>query len=195
MQDHSTAKKIPVSPLYLQAMLGILPLILGIQLLAWLIILPAALGGRADFRQLYTAGHMVRSGHAKELYDYSAQLQFQNQLVSPGQVPLPFIRPAYYGLLFVPFSLLPYRDAYFAFLGLNLVLLCISYCILHPWLRNVARVWSWLPALIFVGFFPVAAAFLQGQDSLLLLALLAAAFACLNRGRDLTAGLLVGLGL
>jgi len=34
-----------------------------------------------------------------------------------------------------------------------------------------------------------------GQDSILLLALLAAAFACLNRRRDLGAGLLTGLGL
>src|SRR6266567_1149229 len=175
----STGGETPEPPHYVQALLGILPLILGIQLLAWLVILPAALGGHADFRQLYAAGYMVRTGHAKELYDYNAQLQFQNQAVSPAAVPLPFIRPACYALLFVPFSLMSYRSAYFAFLCLSLILLWVSYWILRPWLRNLARAWSWLPPLIFVSFFPVTAALTQGQDSILLLALLAAAFAYL----------------
>jgi hypothetical protein len=183
------------TPYYLQALLGLLPLVLGIQLLAWLIVFPAAMRGHADFRQLYTAGFMVRTGHAAELYNYDAQLQFQNKLVSPAQVPLPFIRPAYYALLFVPFSALSYREAYLSFLFCNVILLCISYRILQPWLRSIAGVWSWLPAFFFVGFYPVAGAFMQGQDSILLLTLLASAFICLNRGRNFSAGLLTGLGL
>jgi len=182
-------------PRYIQALLGTLPLTLGMQLLLWLVILPVTLGGHSDFRQLYAAGYMVRTGHAKELYQYNAQLQFQNETVSPAAVPLPFIRPACYALLFVPFSLLPYREAYFAFMCLNLVLLSVSYWILRPWLQHLARTWSWLPALIFLGFFPVTVTLTQGQDSIVLLALLAATFAYLNRGRELSAGMLTGLGL
>src|SRR5216683_6441143 len=140
----STGRDGPDPPHYVQALLGLLPLILGIQLLAWLVILPAAIGGHADFRQLYAAGYMVRTGHAKELYDYNAQLQFQNETVSPAAVPLPFIRPACYALLFVPFSLVSYRNAYLTFLCLNLILLWVSFWMLRPWLRNIAQVWSLL---------------------------------------------------
>jgi hypothetical protein len=193
LADTVTAKK-PDAPYYVQALLGILPMLLGIQLLAWFVILPAAIRGRADFRQLYTAGYMVRTGHAHELYNYDVQLHFQNELVSAGRIPLPFNRPAFYALLFVPFSFFPYREAYLVFLALNLILLLSSYWSLRPWFRNIAHVWTWLPAMIFVGFFPVAAAFMQGQDSILLLALLVIVLVLLNLDQEFLAGLLLGLG-
>ena len=89
-------------------LLGILPILIGIQLLGWITFLPSALlHGHADFRQLYAAGYMVRTGHARELYDIRAQQQFQDVLVGNDERALPFIRPAYQALLFVPFSLLP----------------------------------------------------------------------------------------
>jgi hypothetical protein len=182
------------APYHIQALLGMLPILLGIQLLAWFVILPAAIRGRADFRQLYTAGYMVRTGHARELYNYDVQLHFQNELVSPSRIPLPFNRPAFYALLFVPFSLLPYRGAYLVFLALNLILLLSSYCILRPWLRNIAQAWIWLPVLIFMAFYPVAAALMQGQDSILVLILLAAVLMFLSRDQEFLAGLLLGLG-
>ena len=46
---------------------------------------------------------MVRSGNAHELYEYDAQLRFQNRLVSPGDIALPFNHLAYEALLFVLF--------------------------------------------------------------------------------------------
>jgi hypothetical protein len=137
---------------------------------------------------------MVRTGHAHELYNYDVQLHFQNELVSAGRIPLPFNRPAFYALLFVPFSFFPYREAYLVFLALNLILLLSSYWSLRPWFRNIAHVWTWLPAMIFVGFFPVAAAFMQGQDSILLLALLVIVLVLLNLDQEFLAGLLLGLG-
>jgi len=186
--------KNPDAPYYIQALLGILPILLGVQLLAWFVILPAAIRGRADFRQLYTAGYMVRTGHAHELYNYDVQLHFQNELVSPGRIPLPFNRPAFYAVLFVPLSVLSYRTAYLVFLAFNLVLLLSSYCILRPWLRNIAQAWTWLPALIFMAFYPVVAALMQGQDSILVLVLLATVLMFLSRDQEFLAGLLLGLG-
>jgi len=44
-----------------------LPIVLGIQLLAWLIFLPAAIDGNADFRQVYSAGYILRSGRGRQL--------------------------------------------------------------------------------------------------------------------------------
>src|SRR5205823_8537700 len=113
------------------------PILLGIQLLAWLIILPAVVGGHADFRQLYTAGYMVRTGHAHELYNYGAQLRFQNELVSAQSNLLPFIRPAYCALLYVPFSVLSYQRAYSTFPGVNLILLVFSHWLLSPFLNGL----------------------------------------------------------
>jgi len=176
-------------------LLGILPIIFCMQFLAWLTFLPKALRGHADFRQLYVAGYMVRTGHRTQLYDYAAQTFFQNALVSNGELALPFIRPAYQALLFVPFSLFSYRTAYLGFLLLNVLLLALAFLILQPRLRGLSRVWPGLPPALFLGFYPVALALMQGQDSILLLALLAAALVSLERNRDLTAGALAGVGL
>jgi len=176
-------------------LLGILPIVFCMQFLAWLTFLPKALRGHADFRQLYVAGYMVRTGHRTQLYDYAAQAYFQNTLVSNDERALPFIRPAYQALMFVPFSLLRYRTAYLGFLLLNLLLLALAFLMLQPRLRGLSRVWPGLPPALFLGFYPVALALMQGQDSILLLALLAAALVSLERNRDLTAGALAGVGL
>ena len=176
-------------------LLGILPILLGVQILGWLTFFPNALRGHADFRQLYAAGYMVRTGHAGELYDARAQQQFQDALVGNDERALPFIRPAYQSLLFVPFSLLPYRTAYLAFLVVNLLLLAIAFWLMHTKMGNLYRVWRGLPVFVFLVFYPIALALMQGQDSILLLALLAAALVSLDRGQEVVAGVLVGLGL
>ena len=176
-------------------LLGILPLLVAVQLLGWLSFFPSALRGHADFRQLYAAGYMVRTGHASELYDARAQQQFQNALVGSDERALPFIRPAYQALLFVPFSLLPYRSAYLAFLAVNLLLLALAFWLIRPRMKNLARIWRGFPVFVFLVFYPIALALMQGQDSILLLVLLAAALVALGRGREMMAGMLVALGL
>ena len=186
----------PVPPYYVKGLaLGLSAFLIGIHLWTWVFTLPVFLHGRADFRQLYTAGYLVRSGRGHQLYDYDTQLHFQNELESHGDIALPFIRPAYQALLFAPLSLLPYRTAYLAFLAVNMVLLWASFRLLRPRMNRLAQVYRWLPAAMFLGFLPVAAALIQGQDSVLLLTLLAAALASLDRDRELSAGMLVGLGL
>ncbi|MGH9538230.1 MAG: glycosyltransferase family 87 protein, partial [Terriglobales bacterium] len=115
--------------------------------------------------------------------------------VGSDERALPFIRPAYQALLFVPFSLLPYRSAYLAFLTVNLVLLGMAYWVLRPHMSNLARVWRFLPVFVFLVFYPILLAMMQGQDSILLLVLLAAALAALEQGQERRAGILLGLGL
>src|SRR5947208_13585712 len=63
-------------------LLGILPIMFGAQLFGWIAFFPQALHGNSDFRQLYTAAYMIRTGHGHELYDYQAQKQLQDALVS-----------------------------------------------------------------------------------------------------------------
>ena len=163
-------------------------------LLVFAIYLPAIRTGHADFRNMYSAGYMVRAGHGREIYDAGAQKMFQDELVSRESLPLPFIRPAYQALFYVPLSLLPFRQAYFVFLAFNLAVLLLCAWLLHPYMSNVGRLHFYLPSLLFL-FFPITVALMQGQDSILLLALLTGALVCIQRNREYAAGALVALGL
>lgn len=184
------------TPYYVKACAhGIPAYLVGVHLWTWVFTLSIFLSGRADFRQLYAAGYMVRTGHANELYDYHAQKYFQDKLVSPEQQGLPFVSPAYHALFFAPLSFLSYRAAYFAFLAFNVAALGICFALLRPWMHNLRAVYWWLPLAVFLGFLPLAAAFIQGQDSILLTALLAGAFVFLSKRLDSAAGILTGLGL
>lgn len=159
------------------------------------LLLPEALKGRPDFRAFYTAGYMVRSGYAHELYDYNLSGQLQNKLVSRMDHALPFYHLAYEALLFVPFSWMSYRQAYISFFFVNVSLLCFSCWITRPYLRRLAEAWKWLPIALFFCFFPVTSALIQGQDSIALLALATGAFISLQKRQDFRAGLLTGLAL
>ena len=170
-------------------------IMLGLQISGWIFFIPGAMHGHADFRQLYVAGYMVRTGCGSELFDYAAQKHFQDRLVSKEAIALPFIRPAYQALLFVPFSIFPYRVAYFLFLATNLGLLALCFRLLRPQLSNLVAVWDQLPLALIIAFLPTGAALMQGQDSILLLLLLALAMVRFQDGCDLSAGMLSGLCL
>jgi Glycosyltransferase family 87 len=169
--------------------------LIGAHLWTWMLCLPPILGGHADFRQLYAAGYMVRSGHGHQLYDYASQVAVQNAVVSNIHRTLPFIRPAYESLLFVPLSLLPYRSAYFTFVLLSLVGLLACYWEFRPHFGDLGSIYPWLPGAIFLGFMPVTTALIQGQDSILLLLVLGASFNALHRNKSVLAGSLLALGL
>ena len=186
----------PPAPYYVRALaLGLPAILLGIQISGWIGIAPAILHGHSDFRQLYTAGYMVRTGHGDEIYDYGRSKGFQDRLISPEQIALPFNHLAYETLLYVPFSRLRYRLAFFAFLGTNLLLLVVSFKLLRRRMDHLAEVWEWLPVAMFVTYLPFAATLMQGQDSLVLLTLLTAAMVLLDDHQEFMAGLMIALGL
>src|SRR5207247_2793657 len=91
--------------------------------------------------------------------------------------------------------MLPFKMAYISFLFFNVALLWVSFRLLRPRLAALAGVWPWLPGAIFISFLPISAALMQGQDSIVLLTLLAGASVLLDQKRDLPAGALVALGL
>ena len=177
--------------------LGLLPLLIGFEvLLGTMVFLPFGLRGFVDFRQLYSGGYMIRTGHASQLYDYDAQQSIEETLVPVGQhYPLPINHLAFEELLFVPLSLLPYRSAYLLFMGFNGLLLALSAWLLTLTAGGLNARWKWLPALLMLSFYPVTRALLEGQDSIILLTLLAAAYSSLHRKREFAAGFLIGCGL
>jgi Glycosyltransferase family 87 len=193
--QRTTAPCAPVSdarnwsaPYYVKACaLGIPAYLIGVHLWTWVLTYSLFIGGRADFRQLYAAGYMVRTGHRYELYDYDLQKPPENLLSRP------YNHPSYEALIFVPLSCFSYREAYSIFLGINVLLLAFSFLLLRPWTGNLARVYWLLPAALFAAFLPIAAALIQGQDSIMLLALFAGAFVLLQKRREIEAGVFIGL--
>jgi len=179
-----------------KALVMALPAImLGLQIAGWIFFLPGAMQGHSDFRHLYAAAYMIRTGHSSELYDYDAQQKFQNQLVSPEAIALPFNHLAYESLFFVPYSFLSYRAGYFLFLLTNVLLLVFAARTMGMWIGNLRTIARWLPSVLFFTFLPTAAALMQGQDSILLLLLFAGTFTLLGGGQQFVPGFLVGLGL
>jgi hypothetical protein len=156
--------------------------------------IPGSLAGNADFRNLYAAGYIVRSGQADRLYDYQLQQQIQGAVTTrPGL--LPFVYPAYTALLFAPLSLLGYRGAYALFFAINLLLLWIAARLVRSSLPHLAALWTPLPITLFFCFLPATVALMHGQTSILLLTLYCAAFASLRRAKPLQAGIFLGLGI
>jgi hypothetical protein len=179
-----------------ELILGLLPLILSAQMLFFTAFLIAGVHGIADFRQLYTGGYMIRTGNSKQLYDYDAQKRYEAKLVPvEADFTLPVNHLAFEELLYAPLSIFSYRTAYWIFFVVNALLLIVCLWLLQSRMRILSEKWKWLPVFLFVGFYPIMRTFTHGQDSLVMLALLAGALWCLDRNRDLRAGLLVGLGI
>jgi len=182
-------------PYYVKGLaLGIPSYLVAIHLWTWLLFVPYGLKTTGyDFRQVYAAAYLVRSGRAHELYLYNSQKEVQDQLVSPQPQALPFVSPAYEAFLLSPLAVFKFRTAYLIFLGFNLIALGLCFALLRPWMTHLQAVFRWLPVAMFLGFLPIAAALIDGQDSILLLTLLTIAFVLIARQSDFPAGLVTGL--
>lgn len=166
--------------------------LLGFALSAWLNFLPHALNGKVDFRHLYTAGYLLRTGQRHLLYDQQTNLITQQRLVSSWH-GYPFNHLAYEAIFFAPLSLIPYRAAYFCFTLLNLLLLaaCARFlALMFPQAKISTICAGFLPL-----FLPIYYVLADGQDSFLLLLAFVVALWGLTQGQEGRAGLVLGLGL
>jgi hypothetical protein len=151
--------------------------------------------GFVDFRHLYTAGYMVRTGHRYEVNEYEASREFQDLLVSDGRgTGLPFNHLAYEALLFVPLSLLKYKPAYWVFLSVNALLLVFSFRLLRMRFGEF-HMPRWFPITVYLAFLPAVFALDEGQDSITLFTLMAGVALLVDRGEEFKAGALLGLTL
>ncbi len=154
--------------------------------------------GYPDFTIYYTAGTMVRQGMGPNLYDDAKQFEVQQRFapqVATRLAALPFNHPPFEALLFVPFSLFPYRTAYLLWMLANLAMLVALPILIRPCVPATAAwpspVWSTLS----LAFFPVFFALFQGQDAILLMFLYGLAFVALRKQRLVSAGAWLGCGL
>jgi hypothetical protein len=148
--------------------------------------------GRADFRAMYTAAYMLRTGQRHDIYNLDTEGATQKRIVSDS-LTVSFIHlPAEAGM-FWPLSFLSYRMAYFVLAVINTFLLVATSILMRPFLPRMAATWKPLAFAMFLCYLPAGFVIVHGQTQLLVLLLLALAFIAERRGRDFSAGVFLGL--
>jgi Glycosyltransferase family 87 len=141
-----------------------------------------------DFSVFYTAGHLVASGDGHLLYARSAFGAEQGTLPARHAATLNFFNPAFFALLFAPFSSLSFARAFQLWTLLNLGLLAVSCRLIWEIADPLERRWRVLIVMALVTFYPVTFALRLGQFSLILVTAWCGAFLLLRAGRDRAAG-------
>ena len=172
--------------------LGLIAILIGLPITGWAFLLTH--NTLTDFRAYYIAGYMLRT--SQPLYDSALEMEVQNRNVSAEAVAVPFLHPAYEALVFVPLSFFNYVKAYWVWFAVNLTILACVYRLLRPELMSLSFVIPWMAPAALAAFLPLGAAIVQGQDTLVVLLLLALAFAWFRSStHPLLAGMLLGLAV
>ena len=154
--------------------------------------------GDPDFTAFYAAATLVRSGHAVDIYNPSAQFSSQARFTNDYELrrgPLRYIHPPFEALLFVPFTFFSYRAAFVLWDLANLGMLVAVALSLRASLLPDSGIGIWDLVLGLLAFFPIFANFFQGQDAILLLLFVALGFRAMKRRADFSAGCWMALGL
>ena len=153
--------------------------------------------GYGDFLAFYTAGVLVRTGMAQDLYNPALQWKIQQEVAPELQThhgPLLFMRPPFEALLFALFSFEPYAVALILWSIVKLILLAAIPFFAMPGAAT-AHLPRWAVFPLLLGTFPVFMDLLLGQDAILLAFLFALCFWQLRKNSEVTAGLILGLAL
>jgi hypothetical protein len=154
--------------------------------------------GYGDFANFYTAGTLVRRGLGRELYDANVQWKVQQEFASNVKIrrgPMRYIRPPYEALLFVVFAKWPYSQALLYWTLFKLIFYAaLPFVVVRggDW-REGFPLWVTVPLIL--GTFPAFMDLLMGQDAILLAFLFAVCFRQLDTGKDVGAGMTIGLAL
>ena len=163
-------------------------------LLFYVVLLSAVLNDLRgfDFTAYYRGGLIIRQGNASRLYDLGEQARIERQLFNRGDFLID-PHPPFEALWFAALARLSCVKAYVLWGAINVLLWLFFQHLLRPHTpipRNSYRYF-----LLCSLFFPLWAALIQGQTSVLLLLLFSLTFVFLKRGKDFRAGVFLGLGL
>lgn len=153
---------------------------------------------KPDFAALYNTAAMIRAGKRPDYspsaiqgvdvgYDSAASIQ-------PPSIKTDSLHPPFEFLIFVPLTYLTYSSAYLAWYACNLVMLWCTPWILWPFIRHLHRDFHFI-AILLGSMLPVIVCLILGQDSLLLLLLLAAAYVSIENRQYLKSGFFLGLAM
>jgi len=143
-----------------------------------------------DFCAFYT-GARIYLQHPSRVYDLTLQRATEQQLV--GRDDIPFNHPPYELLLWLPLARLSFHAAFWVWRFASLLLLVFAARLLATAL--CPRLGAPAIFLRALAFFPVPYCLWMGQDSVLLLAILAACAWLLARRMEWMAGAALGLAL
>lgn len=145
--------------------------------------------GRSDFSGFYSAGRIIVTGHAGQLYDLGTQQAVQRIFATEAGRPslLPFNHAPFEALIFAPLSLVPYGAAFALWTACSVAMWIGSVFLLRPYLPSLHGYFDM--ALIAIGCFrPLLFTLIQGQDSILVLFLFTLCLLALLRNREELAG-------
>lgn len=158
--------------------------------------------GGGDFAGYYTVGKIALIGKTESLYELETQ-KFFSPFLKKDELPfLPYFHPPYEALIFIPFALLGYLNAFLAWNIFNVVLLIFSnYLIFSIYKENFAK--NEKLNLLSVGimtfsslaFFPALCNLINGQDSILLFSLFLLSLKYFYKSRPIVSGLILGLAV
>lgn len=147
--------------------------------------------GYPDFTIFYTAGTILREGLGNQLYNLDVQYRVQQRFA--GNIPfrrgpLPYNHPPFEAPLFVPFTLLPYPQAFAVWDLVNVVALFGVALLLRRSVGALRSIPLWKFVFGCIAFNPVFACLFQGQDSILMLLFCTLAFNALKKKSDVLGG-------
>ncbi len=155
-------------------------------------------GGSADFSNFYTAGKILQQGQSHQLYDLTLQTEVQSQFSEAAALrkrALPYMRPPFEALLFLPLSYLSYVRAYVVWVLLCMLLVGLTAAFLRPRIPDLPDIPWWVYYPAYFSFFPIAYGFVLGQDSALMLLLFGLVMVSWLERKDFRAGCFLGLAL
>lgn len=159
-------------------------------------LLPSADGAvlLPDFMAHWTGGKLLLQGQTAELYDPLVQKHLQDSAVAHGAFSW-FVSPPFAAVLYAPFAALPYTAAAVLWTVLSVACLVAAVRLLPLWApvlfaRSGNVVW-----LVVFASEPVLELFGSGQESAVTLLLWVFGIRSVVRGREVTGGIVLALGL
>ncbi len=172
-----------------------------------------------DLLPSYAAGELVRTGHARSMYDLETVLSIEDRVAGEARLQIephygPWLNPPFFALLFAPLSALGYRAALAVFAIFNLTLLGISLWMLSRMMnlnggtgvppvlpgqrhgrdaRATKRIHFALVPLLLMTSMPFLQALFHQQNTFISLFLLCSIVTCWRADRALLAGIFAGL--
>lgn len=147
---------------------------------------------RTDFLNFYAAATIVRQGHGTTLYTRATQ-DLALQAILGGPVAEYYLHPAFEAAALVPLTHLKIEHAFVVWTLINSALVGLLPLLLAGYIPFILR----RPYLGWLGFAfpPVLVGLALGQDSILVMFVISAAYLLLTRRRDFLAGLLLAPGM
>jgi hypothetical protein len=164
-----------------------------------------------DLLPSYAAGVLVRGGHPRLMYDRTAICAVETKVINDANLDMdprygPWLNPPFFAWFFVPLAMLPYRQAAFIFLVINVALLVASLKLLTQMLtarspgeplpqggpKKDWRTTALVPFLTLIPL-PVLQAMGHQQNTFISLFLLAMAVTFWRQGKAFAAGAVTGL--